>query len=153
MTSARKGKCPATRNCSTGWRCSSAKTAGTSKQTVKRIVMSATYQQTSQVDPSLYRRDPENRLLARGSRFRLDAEMLRDQALAVSGLLVDKLGGPSVKPPQPDGLWFAVGYSGSNTVRFQARCRSGEGASPHALHVHQANLSAAAVEHVRCTVA
>ena len=46
--------------------------------------------------------------------------MLRDQALMVSGLLVDKMGGPSVKPPQPDGLWFAVGYSGSNTVRFQA---------------------------------
>jgi hypothetical protein len=45
--------------------------------------------------------------------------MLRDQALAVSGLLVPKLGGPSVKPPQPDGLWFAVGYSGSNTVRFK----------------------------------
>ena len=45
--------------------------------------------------------------------------MLRDQALAISGLLVDKMGGPSVKPPQPDGLWFAVGYSGSNTVRFK----------------------------------
>ena len=65
------------------------------------------------------KRDPENRLLARGPRFRLDAEMLRDQALAVSGLLVDEMGGPSVKPPQPDGLWFAVGYSGSNTVRFK----------------------------------
>ena len=46
--------------------------------------------------------------------------MLRDQALFVSGLLVEKIGGPSVKPPQPDGLWFAVGYSGSNTVRFAA---------------------------------
>ncbi|MEM9659546.1 MAG: DUF1553 domain-containing protein, partial [Planctomycetota bacterium] len=64
--------------------------------------------------------DPENRLLARGPRYRLDAEALRDQALAVSGLLVEKLGGPSVKPPQPGGLWFAVGYSGSNTVRFAA---------------------------------
>jgi hypothetical protein len=57
-------------------------------------------------------------LLARGPRFRLDAEALRDQALALSGLLVTKMGGPSVKPPQPAGLWFAVGYSGSNTVRF-----------------------------------
>jgi hypothetical protein len=66
----------------------------------------------------LYRRDPENRLLARGSRFRLDAETLRDQALFASGLLVEKLGGPSVKPPQPAGLWEAVGYSGSNTVKF-----------------------------------
>ncbi len=90
------------------------------KQMMKRIVTSATYQQSSQVAPEQYLQDPENRLLARGPRFRLDAEMLRDQALAVSGLLVDKLGGPSVKPPQPDGLWFAVGYSGSNTVRFKA---------------------------------
>ncbi len=90
------------------------------KAMMKRIVMSATYQQTSHVPPADYQRDPENRLLARGPRFRLDAEMLRDQALAVSGLLFDKLGGPSVKPPQPDGLWFAVGYSGSNTVRFKA---------------------------------
>ena len=56
--------------------------------------------------------DPENRLLARGPRFRLDAEMLRDQALAVSGLLVNRLGGPSVKPPQPEGLWEAVGFIG-----------------------------------------
>jgi hypothetical protein len=90
------------------------------KKTIKRMVMSSTYRQSSRVTPELIRRDPENRLLARGPRFRLDAEMLRDQALAVSGLLIDKLGGPSVKPPQPDGLWFAVGYSGSNTVRFQA---------------------------------
>jgi len=52
--------------------------------------------------------DPENRLLARGPRFRLDAEMLRDQALYISGLLVERLGGPSVKPPQPEGLWLAV---------------------------------------------
>ena len=59
-----------------------------------------------------------NRLLARGPRYRLDAEVLRDQALSLSGLFVDRQGGPSVKPPQPDGLWAAVGYSGSNTVRF-----------------------------------
>ncbi len=89
------------------------------KQLMKQVVMSATYRQSSHVSPELAKRDPENRLLARGPRFRLDAEMLRDQALAVSGLLVNKLGGPSVKPPQPDGLWFAVGYSGSNTVRFK----------------------------------
>ncbi len=81
--------------------------------------MSATYRQSSNVTPALYQRDPKNRLLARGPRFRLDAEMLRDQALAVSGLLVPKVGGASVKPPQPDGLWHAVGYSGSNTVRFK----------------------------------
>jgi hypothetical protein len=86
---------------------------------MKQIVMSAAYRQSSRVTPEQIERDPKNRLLARGPRFRLDAEMLRDQALAVSGLLVPKLGGPSVKPPQPDGLWFAVGYSGSNTVRFK----------------------------------
>jgi mono/diheme cytochrome c family protein len=90
------------------------------KHLMKLIVMSATYQQDSTMTPELVARDPRNRLLARGPRFRLDAEMLRDQALAVSGLLVDQQGGPSVKPPQPDGLWFAVGYSGSNTVRFKA---------------------------------
>ena len=90
------------------------------KSLVKSIVMSATYRQSSKMDPMLIERDPENRLFARGPRFRLDAEMLRDQALSVSGLLVEMQGGSSVKPPQPDGLWFAVGYSGSNTVRFEA---------------------------------
>ncbi len=90
------------------------------KQTMKRMVMSATYRQSSRISPELHQRDPANRLLARGPRFRLDAEMLRDQALFVSGLLNGTMGGPSVKPPQPDGLWFAVGYSGSNTVRFKA---------------------------------
>jgi hypothetical protein len=89
------------------------------KRLMKMLVMSDTYQQSSVNRPELLKRDPENRLLARGPRFRLDAEMLRDQALAVSGLLVELRGGPSVKPPQPDGLWFAVGYSGSNTVRFK----------------------------------
>jgi hypothetical protein len=89
------------------------------KRLMKKIVLSATYRQSSKVTPALIDRDPKNRLLSRGPRYRLDAEMLRDQALAVSGLLVDKLGGPSVRPPQPDGLWFAVGYSGSNTVRFK----------------------------------
>ncbi|QDT77910.1 Planctomycete cytochrome C [Gimesia maris] len=89
------------------------------KRFMKQMVMSATYRQSSNVTPELYKKDPKNRLLARGPRFRLDAETLRDQALAISGLLVPKVGGPSVKPPQPDGLWFAVGYSGSNTVRFK----------------------------------
>ena len=60
----------------------------------------------------LLQRDPENRLLARGPRFRLPAEMIRDQALAVSGLLVEKIGGPPVKPYQPPGLWEAVSYNG-----------------------------------------
>ncbi len=71
----------------------------------KNIVMSATYRQASKTTPEMQQRDPENRLLARGPRVRLSAEMVRDQALAVSGLLVDKIGGPSVKPYQPAGLW------------------------------------------------
>jgi hypothetical protein len=69
------------------------------------IVTSATYRQSSKVTPRLLRRDPDNRLLARGPRLRLPAEMVRDQALAASGLLVERLGGPSVKPYQPPGLW------------------------------------------------
>ena len=69
------------------------------------IVMSSTYQQQSESLPEMYQRDPENRLLARGPRGRLSAEELRDNALAVSGLLVNKVGGPSVMPYQPEGLW------------------------------------------------
>ena len=88
------------------------------RKMLKRLVMSATYRQSSRVTKDRLARDPENRLLSRGPRFRLDAEMLRDQALFVSGLLVEKLGGPSVKPPQPAGLWEAVGYTGSNTKNF-----------------------------------
>jgi hypothetical protein len=69
------------------------------------IVTSATYRQSSRVTPELHERDPENRLLARGPRFRLPAEMVRDNALAVSGLLNRAIGGPSVFPYQPPGLW------------------------------------------------
>jgi hypothetical protein len=74
------------------------------KATQKLIVTSATYRQSSKVTPALFQKDPDNRLLVRGPRFRLSAEMIRDQALAVSGLLVEKVGGPSVKPYQPKGL-------------------------------------------------
>lgn len=69
------------------------------------IVTSATYQQQSHVSPELLAHDPQNRLLARGPRFRLSAEAIRDHALFASGLLVEKLGGPSIRPYQPDGLW------------------------------------------------
>ncbi len=71
----------------------------------KKIVTSAAYRQSSKVRPELLQRDPNNRLLARGPRLRLPAEVVRDQALAIAGLLVDKIGGPSVKPYQPAGLW------------------------------------------------
>jgi len=71
----------------------------------KIIVSSSTYRQASAATPELLQRDPENRLLSRGPRLRLGPEMIRDQALAASGLLVEKVGGPSVKPYQPPGLW------------------------------------------------
>ncbi len=90
------------------------------RKTVKCIVMSATYRQSARVTKDRLEKDPDNRLLSRGPRFRLDAEMLRDQALFVSGLLVEKVGGPSVKPPQPQGLWEAVAFTGSNTGIFKA---------------------------------
>lgn len=90
------------------------------KALMRQIVMSATYRQSSHTTPALALQDPTNRLLARGPRFRLDAEMLRDQALALSGLLVNQIGGPSVKPPQPNGLWQAVGFTTSNTASFVA---------------------------------
>ncbi|HEY7329566.1 MAG TPA: DUF1553 domain-containing protein [Gemmataceae bacterium] len=79
------------------------------KAILRTIVTSATYRQSSKVRSELLRRDPENRLLARGARFRLSAEMVRDQSLFASGLLVEKLGGPSVKPYQPASLWKELG--------------------------------------------
>lgn len=69
------------------------------------IVMSATYRQSSKVTPQLYERDPQNRLLARGPRFRLPSWMMRDQSLFVAGLLKENVGGPPVKPYQPEGIW------------------------------------------------
>jgi hypothetical protein len=79
------------------------------------IVTSATYRQSSAATPALHERDPDNRLLARGPRLRLPAELIRDTALAASGLLDDRIGGPSVLPYQPAGLWeemaFGEGFS------------------------------------------
>ena len=75
------------------------------KELQRLIVTSATYRQSSAVSPELLQRDPENRLLARATRMRLPAQMIRDQALSISGLLVENIGGPSVGPYQPDGLW------------------------------------------------
>ncbi|MBA4149399.1 MAG: DUF1553 domain-containing protein [Verrucomicrobia bacterium] len=87
----------------------------------KLLVMSATYRQASQVSEDLLERDPENILLARGSRMRLPAEMIRDQALSFSGLISEKMGGPSVKPYQPVGLWeeLAAGAEGTGFATYE----------------------------------
>lgn len=90
------------------------------KRLMKLMVMSQTYRQRSEANPEQYAKDPENRLLARGSRYRLDAEVIRDQMLAVSGLLKESIGGKSVKPPQPDGLWQSVALPSSFPNRFVA---------------------------------
>ncbi len=84
----------------------------------KLIVMSATYRQSAEIDPKKYRKDSENLLLARGPNARLTAEMFRDNALAVSGLLVDSIGGKWVKPYQPAGIWKAMANQiGENKYR------------------------------------
>ena len=82
------------------------------KKLVKLLVMSSTYRQSSRVTPEHGTKDPENRLYARGPRFRLPAEMVHDNALAVSGLLDRRVGGPSVRPYQPPGLWEAIAFGG-----------------------------------------
>ena len=84
------------------------------KALMKQMVMSQTYRQRSDAGAESYARDPENRLLSRGPRFRMDAEMSRDQALFVSGQLVETMYGPSVKPPQPSGLWKSVSLPGTS---------------------------------------
>jgi mono/diheme cytochrome c family protein len=89
------------------------------KRLMRLLVTSETYKQSSAVSKELLARDPDNRLLARGPRFRMDAEMVRDSALAVSGLLSPKIGGPSVKPYQPTGVWEAVAMPESNTKSYK----------------------------------
>ncbi len=84
------------------------------KALLKLMVTSAAYRQSSRVTPESLAKDPKNRLLSHGPRFRLEAEMVRDQALALSGLLSRKVGGPSVYPPQPAGLWQAA-FNGQRT--------------------------------------
>lgn len=92
---------------------------------IKLMVSSAAYRQSGAVTPEKLEKDPNNRLLARGPRVRLDAEPLRDLALAASGLLSRKVGGPSVKPYQPEGIWEAVAMPQSNTRNYKQD--SGEG--------------------------
>ena len=90
------------------------------KAMLKMIVMSSTYRQLSAASPELIARDPENRLLARGPRMRLHAELIRDEALAISGLLNDEIGGQSVSPYQPPGLWDEL-MSRDDGDRFTAQ--------------------------------
>jgi hypothetical protein len=89
------------------------------KRLYKLLVTSAAYRQAAVTTPEKLEKDPHNRLLSRGPRFRMDAEMVRDSALAASGLLVGKIGGPSVKPYQPAGVWEAVAMIGSNTRNYR----------------------------------
>jgi len=97
----------ATRFIATGWDV---------KALHKLIVMSATYRQSSRISQELLQRDPANQLLARAPRYRMPSWMLRDQALAVGGLLVNRLGGPSVKPYQPSGVWAEATFG---KIRYQ----------------------------------
>jgi len=88
------------------------------KSFFKLLVTSASYRQSANFTPEKLAKDPDNRLLSRGPRFRMDAEMVRDAALEASGLLVPKIGGPSVKPYQPDGVWEAIAMKESNTGHY-----------------------------------
>ena len=91
------------------------------KRIYRQMVLSAAYRQDAKAPPAAFARDPKNQLLARGPRFRMDAEMLRDSALQASGLLVEKQGGPSVKPYQPPGVWEAGGQdpAASDTTNYR----------------------------------
>ena len=95
------------------------------KRMLRLLVTSATYRQSAATTPEKIEHDLENRLLSRGPRYRMDAEMLRDYALAVSGLLVPEIGGPSVKPYQPPKVWETVAMDNSNTRVYKAD--TGEG--------------------------
>lgn len=101
------------------------------KHMVRLIVSSNTYRQSSSVNATHRERDPENRLLARQNRFRLDAEMIRDNALAVSGLLVEKLGGKSVRPYQPSGY-----YAHLNFPRRKYQASTGDGLFRRSVYTH-----------------
>jgi hypothetical protein len=90
------------------------------KRLVRRLVMTQAYQRAGKSSTLSLQLDPENRLLGRGPRRRLDAEAIRDSALFVGGMLAEEMAGPSVRPPQPEGVWSAVAYPTSNTSHYIA---------------------------------
>jgi hypothetical protein len=89
------------------------------KHMFRLILTSAAYRQSAAATEQKIEKDPFNRLLSRGPRFRMDGEMVRDYALAASGLLTERIGGPSVRPYQPEGVWEAVAMNGSNTRHYK----------------------------------
>jgi hypothetical protein len=89
------------------------------KHMIELIVTSSAYRQSAETTKEKLEKDPANRFISRGPRFRMDAEMVRDYALSASGLLVGKIGGAPVKPYQPDGLWEAVAMPESNTKKYE----------------------------------
>ena len=95
------------------------KSAWDVKRFFKLLLLSNTYRQSAAATPAKLDADPANRLLSRGPRFRMDAEVVRDTALAAAGLLTPTLGGPSVRPYQPGGVWEAVAMKESNTGKYQ----------------------------------
>ena len=103
---------------------------GWSMKAIDRLIVTSTaYRQSSSITPELLARDPYNRLLARGPRFRMEAEMVRDTVLAASGLLSSKIGGPSVYPPQPPGIWD-MPYNDEVYVESQGEDRYRRGSIP-----------------------
>ena len=90
------------------------------KRLFEMMVTSSAYRQSAEATPEKLEKDPQNRFLSRGPRFRMDAEMVRDYAIAASGLMKEKVGGPSVKPYQPGGIWEAVAMPESNTKKYTA---------------------------------
>ena len=119
MTSARRRSPRRILNCSTGSRSSSASPAGTSRSCSRSSSRRRPTGKSAAISPEKLRSDPKNILLARGPRFRLDGEVVRDSALAASGLLVTKLGGPPVKPYQPAGVWEGTSMVSSNTRNYK----------------------------------
>ena len=108
------------------------------KRLYKMLVMSATYRQSVEATSEDVERDPQNRLLARGPRFRMDAEMLRDTALQASGLLIERIGGPSVNPYQPAKVWEGI--------QHQCKISAGPGGQslpPQPVHVLEADGTSA----------